>query len=181
MGKYQIMPGNWVAWSGRYLGNRWATPTPRNQEFVARSRITDLFDKHSDWSSVAHWWLTGNAGHEVAVWSPGATRYTQRVMNTAAAAASPRFVEEVPERCFPGVFPDPAVRTEPFPRAEIRGNRVNVRVGPGYEHKAFTAVRRGDTVPILAKGRDPRGKPWVKIGLSRGRTGWIAAWFAVRR
>jgi hypothetical protein len=181
IGKYQIMPGNWVAWAGRYMRNRWAPATPRNQEFVARMRIQQLYQKHGSWDLVAHWWLTGNAPLDVNTWSPGASRYTQKVMGVAQAAASPAFAADIKERCFPGDFEDPKIRTEPFPRVVIRGHRVNVRLAPGYENRPVDTVRRGDILPVLARGSDPRGKQWLKVGLHAGRTGWIASWFAVSR
>ncbi len=67
-GKYQVMPGNWRAWANRYMGNKWAEPTARNQEFVARQRVQALYDKHGSWRTVAYWWLTGNAHRDETQW-----------------------------------------------------------------------------------------------------------------
>ena len=39
IGKYQIMPTNWRAWSLKYLGNANAAPTPANQETVAKAAV----------------------------------------------------------------------------------------------------------------------------------------------
>jgi len=172
-GKYQIMPRNWVAWSGRYLGNRWALPTPRNQEFVGRSRISELYEKRGSWRRVAYWWLTGSGEGNQALWSDRASGYVDRVMSTATRAAHPSFKETVAQRCFPVTFSDPKVRTEPFPRVWVTGGRVNVRLGPGYENRSVDYVRAGMKLSVLAKGSDPRGEAWLKVGLADGRTGWI--------
>jgi hypothetical protein len=177
-GKYQVMPGNWRAWSRRYLGNKWAEPTPRNQEFVARMRVQDLYEKHQSWRSVASWWLTGNVHRDEALMSRGASRYVEKVMGTAREAATPSVRAAVKERCFPAAYRDPKVRTEPWPRVEIRGQRVTIRVAPGYEQRILDFVRRDARLPVLAKADDPRGRPWLKVGLAKGRVGWIAAWFA---
>lgn len=176
-GKYQIMPRNWLAWADRYMGNRWAQPTPRNQEFVARQRVLDLFEKRGDWRRVAYWWLTGDGEGNQSLWTGHALGYVNRVMRVAVQAATPGFVPAVPERCFPIAYPDPVVRTEPFPRVWVIGGRVNVRSAPGYENRAVSAVKRGDRLVVLGKRDDPRGEPWLKIGLSDGQTGWVARWF----
>ena len=60
-GAYQIMPSNWPAWAGRYLGDRHAKPTPANQDKVAAGRVTDLRRAWARWDRVAYWWLTGTA------------------------------------------------------------------------------------------------------------------------
>ena len=176
-GKYQIMPRNWPAWAQRFMGNRWARPTPRNQEFVARARIVDLYEKRGSWRRVAYWWLTGDGEANQALWSGHATAYVNRVMGFAARAATPGLVQSVPEKCFPVPFPDPRIRTEPFPRVRVVGGIVNVRLAPGYENRFVAVVRRGAKLAVLAKGWDPRGKPWLKVGMTDGRVGWVARWF----
>ncbi len=77
-GKYQIMPFNWPAWADRYLGDRKAKQTPRNQEIVARGRIHDLYHGLGKWHRVAYWWLTGSS--KTKGWSSFATRYVRKVM-----------------------------------------------------------------------------------------------------
>lgn len=78
-GKYQIMPANWPSWAARYLGDRTAPQTPRNQEIVARGKMHDLYHWLGSWRQVAHWWLTGRDGRGVA-WSGVATHYVAKVM-----------------------------------------------------------------------------------------------------
>ena len=176
-GKYQIMPRNWPAWAAQYMGNRWAKPTPRNQEFVARERILDLFEKRGNWRRVAYWWLTGDGEGNQSLWSGHATGYVNRVMGVAVRAATPGFTQTVPQRCFPVPFADPPIRAEPFPRVRVAGGVVNVRSEPGYEYRSVAVVRRGAKLAVLAKGSDPRGKPWLKVALMDGRVGWVARWF----
>ena len=177
MGKYQIMPRNWRAWAQRYMGNPWAQVSPRNQEFVAGWRVWDLYRKHGDWRLVAHWWRTGNAPANEATWSGGSINYVNTIMAIAYMAADRGAKDLVPQRCFPGNFPDPRIREWPLPRVLITGGRVNVRVAPGYENRAIDTVRAGMHPAVLAKGFDARGKRWLRIGLRDGRTGWIAAWY----
>lgn len=177
IGKYQIMPRNWRAWARHYMGNPWAQATPRNQEFVAANRIRDLYEKHGEWRLVAHWWRTGNAPVDEATWSGGSTNYVNTIMAIAFMAADRDSRDLVPARCFPVDFPDPRIREWPLRRVLITGGRVNVRVAPGYENRAIDTVRAGMHPAVLAKGFDPRGNRWLKIGLRDGRTGWIAAWF----
>lgn len=80
IGKYQIMPANWASWSLRYLGNASAAPTPRNQDYVARRKLTALYNWLGDWPSVAHWWLTGDGERDPARWSDGSRRYVDKIM-----------------------------------------------------------------------------------------------------
>ena len=82
IGKYQILPSNWRAWSLRYLGNASAAPTPDNQDTVARRKLTDLYDWLGDWASVAHWWLTGNGDRDPNHWSDFSRWYVDRILAT---------------------------------------------------------------------------------------------------
>jgi hypothetical protein len=79
-GKYQIMPSNWPAWAGIYLGDANAKPTPQNQEIVARGKFQDLYEWLDSWRQVAYWWLTGRDGRNVSPWSSTATTYVNKVM-----------------------------------------------------------------------------------------------------
>ena len=175
--KYQIMPDNWRAWTRRYMGNPWAQPTPRNQEFIARERISRLYAKHGDWQLVAHWWLTGNTPLDPTMWSDGASHYVNTVMAIAFMAAGPDARELIPRKCFPVQFRTPKIRDWPPQRVLITGGRINVRVSPGYENRAIDVLRQGMRPAVLASARDVRGNKWLRIGLSDGRTGWIASWY----
>jgi hypothetical protein len=176
-GKYQIMPRNWPSWAGRYMRDRWAEPTPRNQEFVARSRITELYELRGSWRRVAYWWLTGDGEPDPTLWSAKAFGYVNRVMAVAVRAASPDTVDKVPDACFPRDFIEPTIRTEPRQRVRITAGLIYVRTAAGYENRAIKLVGRGLALPVLKRGSDPRGKLWLRIGLKEGRTGWIASWY----
>jgi hypothetical protein len=179
-GKYQVMPRIWSAWAARYMHNRWAAQTPRNQEYVVRQRVMGLSRLHHRWRLVAHWWLTGNAGANEQVWSVGSTGYVDSVMAIAHLAAREATREQVSARCFPGSFPTPKIHTGPWPRVTVTGQRVHLRTAAGYENHATGSVTRGDRLAVLGSGRDARGKPWLHVGLRDGTQGWIAAWFTAR-
>lgn len=110
IGKYQIMPANWASWSLRYLGNASAPPTPRNQDYVARHKLTALYNWLGDWPSVAHWWLTGDGERDPARWSAASRNYVDRVMGlmnstwvparSTARAAPPAKAPPVPIETF---------------------------------------------------------------------------------
>jgi hypothetical protein len=176
-GKYQIMPRNWPVWASRFLRDRWAEPTPRNQEFVARQRIAQLYRAKGSWRRVAYWWLTGGDSPDERRWSAHGAKYVDRVMAIVKQAASPRRADRVPARCLPVPFKEPKIRTEPRERVRVAGGSVYLRRAPGYENRMLGVVHRDTVLPILDRGRDPRGRRWLKVGLRDGRTGWIASWF----
>jgi hypothetical protein len=98
LGKYQILPANWRAWSRRYLGDAGAAPTPANQEEVTRRKLTSLYSWLEDWGSVAHWWLTGDGETDPNRWSDFSRRYVNKVLagiggpvlrNAASTSVSP--------------------------------------------------------------------------------------------
>jgi hypothetical protein len=77
-GRYQILPENWRAWAGRYLGDADAKPTPANQDKVAKAKMKSLYTWLGSWRRVSYWWLTGS--DRTTAWSPAATGYVTRVM-----------------------------------------------------------------------------------------------------
>ena len=89
IGKYQIIPSSWAAWSLRYLGNANAEPTPANQEYVARHKVTALYNWLGSWPSVAHWWLTGNGDTNPANWSASSRLYVNKIMALMGAPGVP--------------------------------------------------------------------------------------------
>lgn len=58
-------------------------------------------------------------------------------------------------------------------QAEIIGDKVMVRTGPGTNHSPFTSLNKGDNV-ILIDVEDG----WFQISTQDGRTGWIAGYLA---
>jgi hypothetical protein len=178
LGKYQFMPRVWVAWSGRYLGNRWARPTARNQEYVARERIRDLRQRYGSWRLVALWWRTGNAPRDERRWSIGSVSYVRTVMAFARRAATPGLRRHVPARCYPRDFGAPQIRHEPWPRVAVSGRSVFLRRGAGSVHRPFEVVHRGDRLAVLGRAPDAHGNRWLKVGLKDGRHGWMFAAYA---
>ena len=89
LGKYQIMPSNWRAWSSDFLGNADAAPTPENQEAVVRAKLTALYAWLGDWGSVAHWWLTGNGDTNPATWSDYSYNYVNKILAMMGEAGLP--------------------------------------------------------------------------------------------
>jgi hypothetical protein len=177
-GKYQVMPRNWVSWSGRYLHNKWAVPNARNQEYVVRMRVSDLRSLPRTWRQVAHWWLTGNASADENLWSRGSLGYVNRVLGTARAAAMPSVRASVPQQCFPADVPPAHVRTKPWPRVTVTGRRVNLREGAGAQgNHVVGTVKRGTNLAVLGRAKDANGKKWLRVGLKDGTTAWIASWF----
>ena len=78
-GKYQILPSNWPAWAGQYVGSSAARQTARNQERVASGKMSSLYRWLGTWRRVAYWWLTGSDRR--SGWTRTATRYVERVMS----------------------------------------------------------------------------------------------------
>jgi hypothetical protein len=177
-GKYQIMPRNWTYWAMYYMHNRWALPTPDNQEYIARQRITDLYELRKRWRLVAHWWLTGSADPNEKLWSRSSTHYVGAVMSFAKYAATPKLETLVPNRCSPldwdSIKPD--IRTSPWPHVRVTGKRVHVRVEPRADSRFTTIVKAGERFAALDFKKDRFGKKWVKLGFPDGSTGWVAAW-----
>ena len=89
IGKYQIMPTNWRAWSKKYLGDADAAPTPTNQETVARAKLTALYTWLGDWASFAHWWLTGDGDTNPNHWSSYSYKYVNKILALMGATLLP--------------------------------------------------------------------------------------------
>jgi hypothetical protein len=142
-GKYQIMPSNWPAWAGRYLGDRKAKPTPRNQDRVAAGRLSDLYRAYGSWDRTAYWWLTGKRGPR-DTWSAYATRYVDKVMTGYRARLAS------PDRGSRRVLDDRS--------AAIRwSGRWRVAKHTGYRGgSAQYATVRGATASIRFTGRSVR-------------------------
>ncbi len=100
IGKYQILPSNWTAWSRKYLGDASAPPTPENQETVARHKLTALYDWLGNWPSVAHWWLTGSGDPDPAHWSSYSRKYVNKILALMGAPL-------LPSRAAPAPPPQP--------------------------------------------------------------------------
>lgn len=118
LGKYQILPSNWPAWSLRYLGDRNAAPTPENQETVARQKVAALYGWLGDWPSVAHWWLTGDGDTNPDHWSEFSRGYVNRILAAMGEPLLParRSAPQPPAR--PAQPAPPAQPAQPAPPAQ---------------------------------------------------------------
>ena len=87
-GKYQIMPASWAGWARAYLGSSSAPQTPRNQETVARRKVTALYNWLDAWPTVAHWWLTGSSERNAKLWSSYSRSYVTKIMNAMEGGAT---------------------------------------------------------------------------------------------
>jgi tetratricopeptide (TPR) repeat protein len=89
---------------------------------------------------------------------------------------------ELAEPATPVVLTRPTVRVEtvgdapkaeaapPQQRVRVKGDAVNVRLKPTTNSQSLGRSKKGDLFPLLSRQED-----WVKIRLSDGREGWIAA------
>ena len=55
-GKYQIIKDTWSEWGGKYLGNKNAPKTRKNQEAIATARVKDLLDQGFSEEEIAKSW-----------------------------------------------------------------------------------------------------------------------------
>jgi hypothetical protein len=111
IGKYQILPVNWRVWSGRFLGDRRAEPTPENQEIVSTRRLTELWRAFDgNWARMAYWWLTGREETDRALWSDFANSYVNSILGIASASQTMAGRATIALSCF-------STPEDPFPDA----------------------------------------------------------------
>ncbi len=58
-GRFQIMPGNWPAWSKEAGLGAGAPRTPENQDKVAQFKMQQYYNQYGDWGKVAEAWYGG--------------------------------------------------------------------------------------------------------------------------
>ncbi|MDQ2965212.1 MAG: transglycosylase family protein [Chloroflexota bacterium] len=153
-GKYQIMPASWRGWARIYLGNANAPRTRKNQEIVARGKMTALHLWLGDWRRVAHWWLTGSSRNE-ALWSASARRYVAKVMKAY--------------RTGPAVPPEPVPAEPPV----VVGSRSFQETDAAV---AYTGAWREAPYPDYA-GRSARWTDGIGATATFTFTGRTVAWF----
>ncbi|HXG40271.1 MAG TPA: hypothetical protein VNJ28_04960 [Candidatus Limnocylindrales bacterium] len=144
-GKYQILPSNWRAWARLYLGNANARPTPKNQERVARAKVSALFAWLDEWDRVAYWWLTGRVRPE-RHWTGFARRYVGRVMRLFGATTDEPSTGDVTR---------PARRTvqETAPAIDYGGRWGSARNARYLGGAVRWSEQRGATVAYTFTGR----------------------------
>ena len=160
-GKYQIMPASWRGWARLYLGDANAPRTPKNQEIVARAKMTALYRWLGDWRRVAHWWLTESSRRE-ALWSGTGRRYVAKVMTAyregpAVPAASPQPIVAVDRRSYQethsAIVYTGAWREAPYPAYAGRNARWTNEAGA-----TATFTFTGRTVTWFGPSGPTRGR-----------------------
>lgn len=166
-GRYQVMPENWPSWADRYLGDRFADPSPRNQALVVRRKVADLFDWLGSWRRVAYWWLTGDTRTDERRWSRVARGYVDDVMALAARA---------PERGDP-VPPAPADGEPVAERGDWRfvvGDDVPLLDRPDGEKRVITDLRDGQVLYVQGARRSGSDVLWLRVSTAGDLIGWVS-------
>jgi hypothetical protein len=164
-GKYQIMPANWPSWAARFLGDRWADQTPRNQELVARAKVTGLYRWLGTFRRVAYWWLTGDTERRVSRWSESARRYVRNVM--ALMRRAPRGGTPPP--------PTPADGGPPVQAGDWRlvGIDSVLRREPRATSGGLGPIRDW-TIVRVERTTYGSGEPlWLRVQTADDRVGWL--------
>ena len=144
LGKYQILPANWAAWSRRYLGDASAPPTPANQDEVARRKLTALYGWLGDWGSVAHWWLTGDGDTDPSHWSDFSRGYVDKIL---AAMGEPTILV--------ARAPSGTPASPPTPQAQVRifdESSLAIEFSGGWGEAEFARYNGGQVRYAIASG-----------------------------
>jgi hypothetical protein len=179
-GKYQIMPFNWPAWAGRYLGDSRAKQTPRNQETVARAKLIGLYQWLGSYPRVARWWLTGRTDPDRSTWSAYSRRYVDNVMALMKRAPAGRAKPpaDAPPRAREGGGGGGKASPDGSPARERRVTTgwLNFRRGPGVTYARLgAALRPGTRLEVLASKRIASGRVWLRVRLGDDRVGWVSS------
>lgn len=179
-GKYQIMPASWAGWAKAYLGSSSAPQTAKNQETVARRKVTALYTWLDAWPTVAHWWLTGSPERNAKLWSSYSRSYVAKIMKvmgagaTAAKGASSRAWIDAKD-------------------TRLNDTAAAISYGPGWRSASYSAyagrqvtysTRQGASATMTFTGT---GIAWVgPVGPTRGKAkvyvdGKLAATVNLRR
>jgi hypothetical protein len=164
-GRYQVMPSNWPAWADRYLGDRWADPSPHNQAVVVRRKIADLYDWLGSWRRVAYWWLTGDTETDERRWSAVARNYVDDIS---------ALVRRAPEAG------DPLPADEEGPAARRGDWRYVVGdAGVLLDHAegdklAVADLRDGQVLFVQDTRRTSDGALWLRASTAGEDIGWIS-------
>ena len=162
-GKYQIMPFNWPAWAGTYLGDRQAEQTPWNQEQVAYGKLRDLYRWLGSWKRVAYWWLTGSSEKNENKWSSYAKGYVRNIMalRQQAPAGGAKMPPRTSSRASKGDW-----------RRSGSVQRLRLSVG-GKVWPKRGQLRDGQVLKVRATARTKDGLRWIKVVTADGRLGWL--------
>jgi hypothetical protein len=162
-GKYQIMPFNWPAWAGKYLGDRHADQTPYNQEKVAYGKLADLHDWLGTWKRVAYWWLTGSSEKNEKKWSSYAKGYVRNIMQLRkqAPAGGWKMPAKTSSRPKPGDW-----RRSGEPQA------LRLKAG-GAPWPDRGRLKDGQVLRVRQVKTSKAGLRWIRVVTVDGRLGWL--------
>ncbi|MFN8624086.1 MAG: hypothetical protein U0869_25370 [Chloroflexota bacterium] len=164
-GRYQVMPDNWPAWADRYLGDRFADPSPHNQAIVVRRKVADLHDWLGSWRRVAYWWLTGDTETDERRWSSVAQGYVDDI--SALMKRAPDAGEPVPA-------------DEGGPDAGRGDWRFVVGDGAGLldrvegDKRGVADLRDGQVLFVQDARRNADGVLWLRVSTAGDDIGWIS-------
>lgn len=165
-GRYQIMPVNWPHWADDYLDDRRAEQSPRNQERVARGKISDLHRWLGSWRRVAYWWLTGDTRTDERTWSDMALGYVNDVM--AMMKRAPDGGDPLP--------PDTADGRPPAERGDwryvVEGATLFADVGGGG--RRLGRLRDGQVIFVQGVRWNDTDVLWMHVSTAGDATGWVA-------
>jgi len=162
-GKYQIMPFNWPAWAGKYLGDRRADQTPYNQEKVAFGKLADLHDWLGSWKRVAYWWLTGSSEKNEKQWSSYAKGYVRNIMllRSKAPTGGSKMPPKTSSRPKPGDWRRSAVS---------QALRLKVAGVPWPDRGR---LKDGQVLKVRSVRTSSAGIRWIRVVTVDGRLGWL--------
>lgn len=164
-GRYQIMPVNWPFWADDYLGDRWAEQTPRNQELVARGKITALYEWLGTWRRVAYWWLTGDTETNEKRWSDLASGYVDNV--TTLMKRAPDGGDPIP--------PDTSGDRPPAERGDWRYVLEGATLLDALDGgEPAGRVRDGQVVFVQGVRWNDRDVLWMRVSTAGDDVGWIS-------
>ncbi len=151
IGKYQIMPTNWSAWSKKYLGDANAAPTPENQDTVARRKLTALYNWLGDWASVAHWWLTGDGDTDPNHWSAFSRGYVNKILALLGEPLLPatRFTPQAPA---PQSAAKPAPAKPAIPAQVFDESNLAIDFSGGWGQAEFARYNGGQVRYAIESG-----------------------------
>jgi hypothetical protein len=176
-GKYQILPSNWPVWARLYVGSSTAKWTPRNQETVARGKVTALYRWLDRWDNVAHWWLTGSGDTNKTHWSSYSKYYVAKVMRIYAAVSESKAAADVMAGPIAPAAPTPppigSITTPPRHVGELA---IGVAYAGRWDDASYRAYAGGRVLYSSSFGStasysfDGRSIAWIgPVGPTRGR------------
>ena len=139
--------------------------------------IAEIQESPSPTPSATHTWTATPTSTHTPSNTPLATDGppTPTIENPTAA---PLVLQPDPTKPPPTITPTStplpsATPTRSSPAAEIRGDAINLRSGPGTDYSVVGSANRGDVLPIT--GKDAATPGWYRVAAAGGSAAWISA------